>query len=280
MPRHPGLVGLPSRSITHDEVETFWRDGVVVLRGILSAEWIRSMVEPVERVLRRGEAVDLGPISDSPDPSAPTFAAGVDHWRHSEAFSDFAIRSPLVPVVATLLRSERLWLWEDSVVVKEPGSPYPTRFHTDRGYLPLDGDRLATVWVPIDPTTSDSGMVQWVRGSHLEIAEYRPHLYVNDEPLPDTEGDLVPDVLGDPALRSRLITFDLEPGDVTVHHARTLHGAPANTSQFRRRAVAVRYGGDDVRYRRRPGLVDRHHARHLRDGDALGTPDCPKVWPR
>ncbi len=29
----------------------------------------------------------------------------------------------------------------------------------------------------------------------------------------------------------QIVTFDTEPGDVTIHHARTIHGAGPNTSQ-------------------------------------------------
>ena len=63
---------------------------------------------------------------------------------------------------------------------------------------------------------------------------------------------------------------------MAVHHARTLHGAFPNASSRRRRAVSVRYCGDDARYELRPGAPRKpHHAR-----DPLGDPDCPRVWPR
>ena len=275
-----GLAAEPLRPITDDEVETFWRDGVVALRGVLSTDWIEALAEPVERTLRGGDAVDMGQLSDLDDPAAPAFAAGVDHWRHDGTFHAFSLTSPLGPIVARLLRSEHVWLWEDSVLVKEPGSPFPTRFHTDGGYFHLTGDQIATTWVPLDPTSSTSGMVQWVRGSHRDTADYRPNLFVTDEPIPGTDGDVVPDVLGTPELAARLISFDLEPGDMTVHHARTIHGAPANTSDLRRRAVSVRYCGDDARYLRRAGLPGRRGLDEVSDGDPVGPPWCPPVWPR
>lgn len=270
----------PLRAITEDEIETFWRDGVVVLRGVLPRGWITALEAPLESTLRSGDAVDMGQLSSEPDPDAPAFAAGVDHWRHDDTFRAFAIDSPLGPIVATLLRSDRLWLWEDSVLVKEPGSPFATRFHTDAGYFHLTGDQIATTWVPLDPVGPDSGMVQWVRGSHLDEAEYRPNLFVTDEPIPGTDGEVVPDVAASPELSARLISFELEPGDMTVHHARTIHGAPANTSTVRRRAVSVRYCGDDARYLHRAGLPGRPGLDEVRDGDPVGGPWCPSVWPR
>ena len=53
-----------------------------------------------------------------------------------------------------------------------------------------------------------------------------------------------------------IIWFDLEPGDCTVHHALTVHGAPGNASQsMRRRAYVTRWTGDDVIYNPRPNLM-------------------------
>lgn len=72
----------------------------------------------------------------------------------------------------------------------------------------------------------------------------------------------------------------VEPGDLTVHHARTLQGAPPNRSDRRRRAVSVRYCGDDVRYLHRPGLPGRAGLDQVADGDPVGEPWCPRVWPR
>ena len=78
-----------------------------------------------------------------------------------------------------------------------------------------------------------------------------------------------------------IVWFDLEPGDCTVHHALTVHGAPGNASNsFRRRAYVTRWTGDDVTYNPRPNLM-----KILRDpGIAAGDPlDCdlfPVIWNR
>ena len=51
------------------------------------------------------------------------------------------------------------------------------------------------------------------------------------------------------------MSWDLEPGDIYLFHAMTVHGAGGNTlSNRRRRGYTVRYIGDDVVYDVRPGL--------------------------
>jgi len=270
----------PIRPVTAEEIEAFWRDGVVVLRGILPLSWLEALEEPLERTLGNGEAVDMGPMDATAAPDAPSFKGGIDHWRHDATFEAFATASPLAEIAAALLRSENVWLWEDSVLVKEAGSPFETKFHTDAGYFHVAGDQLCTMWVPLDAATPDSGMVRWVSGSHRDGVEYRPNLFVIDEPIPGTKGEVVPDVLATPDLAERLVSFEVKPGDITVHHSRTLHGSPANTATVRRRAISVRYCGDDARYLHKPGLPSRPGLNEVADGDELAEPWCPKVWPR
>jgi hypothetical protein len=267
------------RPVTPEQIQQFRDDGVVILRGILSIDWLDSLAEPIERVITGGGVVDLGSMVDGPA-SAPAFQAGVDHWRTDAAFAAFALLSPLPAIVAQLLGSSHVALWEDSVLVKEPGSPHPTRFHTDASYFNCVGDQICTVWVPFDATDSRNGALQWVRASHKTAEEYRPNLFVTDAPIDGTRGAVVPDVANDPELAARVITWELEPGDITVHHARTLHGAPANRSHQRRRAVSVRYCGDDATFTTKPGIPRKAEMAEAPDGARVGPPWCPTAWPR
>ena len=266
--------------MTPAEVEALWQDGAVHLPGVLPLEWVAALVDPVERTVTTGEAADLAVLASEGGEPTGAFAAGVDHWRTDEVFAAFATASPLGAIAAAVLRSPSVVLWEDSVLVKEPGTRLETRFHTDASYFHVTGDQVCTIWVPLDVATPESGALHFVRGSHRGHVDYRPNLFVTDEPIPGTRGGVVPDVLADPELAARLITFDVVPGDVTVHHYRTLHGAPPNRTDQRRRAVSVRYCGADARYLRKPGLPTRRGLDEVADGDRLGPPWCPQVWPR
>lgn len=276
-----------------DEVATFARDGVVILPAILDPALVAAMDAPVERALSSRTMADLGALAgatsaperaegeaaSSATPPVGTFSGGIDHWRSDDDFRRFACASPLPAIAAALLGSERVWLYEDSVLVKEPGTPFRTEFHTDAGYFHVRGDQACTFWVPLDPASPETGSVEYVTGSHRWQREFRPNLFTIADPIPGTEGETVPDVLGDPALARRLVGFSVEPGDVVVHHYRTLHGAPGNASATtRRRAISVRYCGDDIRYHLRPGAPRKPHHAAVAEGDPLGGPDCPQVW--
>lgn len=48
-----------------------------------------------------------------------------------------------------------------------------------------------------------------------------------------------------------VVYFEAKPGDVIIHHLRTIHGAAGNvSSKSHLRAASIRYIGDDVTYRK------------------------------
>jgi ectoine hydroxylase-related dioxygenase (phytanoyl-CoA dioxygenase family) len=282
----------PLRPVTDDEVETFRRDGVVCLRGVMPAEWIARMGDAVETALTSAATTDLSAMGEAlaaagasltvdPSVSAPggprgQFRAGTDHWVEQPEFLAFAAESPLPGIVARLLGSDQVWLYEDSVLVKEPGTAERTAFHQDLAYFHVDGEQVCTVWVPLDAVDPGNGAVEYVRGSHRDRRSFRPNFFVTTEAMPGTDGEIVPDRSGDPDL----VGFATVPGDVVVHHARTIHGAHANRSaDRRRRAISVRYAGDDTVFRRKPGALTKPHHADLVEGAALTEPACPRVWP-
>jgi ectoine hydroxylase-related dioxygenase (phytanoyl-CoA dioxygenase family) len=270
------------RDVTDEEVAAFWRDGVVCLRGILPQTCLDRLEVGVERYLNSETrfslsdmGVELGVASRKPKAH---FIGGQDQWKIDEDCKYFACDSPLPAIAARLMKATRLNLYEDSILVKEPGALEKTVFHQDLAYFHVDGLQVCTTWTPIDPVTRDTGALQFIRGSHLWKKSYRPNYFVTLMPLPDTEGEDVPDFHAD-RRDAEILCYDLNPGDLTVHHALTLHGADGNSSNtMRRRAMSVRYCGDDARYRLRRGAPRKPHHELVQTGDPLDHPDCPRVW--
>ena len=178
--------------------------------------------------------------------------------------------------MAQVLRSESLWLYEDSVLVKEPNTAEETAFHKDLSYFHVSGEQVCTVWVPLDFASPDTGAIRFVKGSHNDRSAYRPNWFVSDDPLPNTEGKRVPSVAPED-----VVAPTLSVGDISIHHARTLHGASANRSLNQsRRASSIRYCGDDARYHLRRGAPLKPHHEIVTEGDILTHEYCPKVWPK
>jgi len=254
------------------------------------------MAKPIEDALVGSTMADLSEMADALEAGSGAarlvdesvvasgvprghFKGGTDHWLIQPEFRDFALRSPLPEIVATLLRSDEVRLYEDSVLVKEPGTQEKTSYHQDMAYFHLDGDLICTTWVPLDVVTAEVGAVRFVVGSHLDATKYRPNMFVSEMSIPGTEGQEVPDydtMIGE----ARIVSFDTVPGDLTVHHARTIHAASGNRSRTkRRRAISVRYTGDGTRFKTTPGSPTKAHHGSLADGDLLSDDCCPLAWP-
>jgi ectoine hydroxylase-related dioxygenase (phytanoyl-CoA dioxygenase family) len=259
----PDAPDAPDQSTLTRAAEQFWRDGACVVRDVVDSPTLDAMRAAVDRLAGTDDLADLSAIAG--DSSTARFRGGVDHWRTDATFAAFSTTGAMPAVAAAVLGAVHLWLYEDSVLVKDPGSPVSTRWHTDDGYFHVEGRQMATVWLALDPSPRRAGALRFIRGSHLDEHRYRPTLFVTDDPIPGTEGDLPPQVdFDDP----NVFGFDLEPGDLTIHHARTLHAAGGNAGSTPRRALSVRYCGDDTIVRVKPGAPGKPGF----EGVAPGTP--------
>jgi len=284
-----------TRAITAEEIDTFWRNGVVCLRGIIPLEWVELVRESMEEMLRSPQRFDLTEYGAAvgkangrtPNPPAGHGAGGsepghfyssIDTWLEYEGFRRYACESPLPGIVGALLKSRKINLYEDSALVKEPGTVEKTFFHQDLPYFHVDGEQVCTSWLPVDPVTQTNGGLQFIKGSHRWKAQYRPNYFVNEIPMEGTDGEPVPDFHADRRNRE-IIFFDMQPGDLSVHHGRTIHGAAANSSlSMRRRALSVRYCGDDARYKIKRNMPQKPHHKTVVEGTVVDHERCPVVW--
>lgn len=250
--------------LASDAASRFWADGFCVLRRSVPPLTIAAARTAVDR-LASTELADLSSLVG--DDGSARFQAGVDHWRTHSEFRTLATEGALPALAAAVLRTERLWLYEDSVLVKDPGAEVSTRWHTDDGYFHVEGRQLATMWVPLDPAPMSAGSLRFIPRSHTADRRYRPTLFVTDDPLPGSEGEPPPDHTID---HPTSIGYDLELGDLTIHHARTLHAASGNSTAFERRALSIRYCGEDAVVRVKRGAPGKPGFDRVEPGTPLG----------
>jgi len=71
----------------------------------------------------------------------------------------------------------------------------------------------------------------------------------------------------------------MEVGDIVAFHYLTLHGAPGNLTKNRRRVVALRFTGDDIRItKRRPWVVSPPIYGGKEHGEELDSTTFPVVY--
>jgi len=122
--------------------------------------------------------------------------------------------------------------------------------------------------------------VEYVKGSHTWGRDFRPQRFDGTALYQGDDSEAVPDV---EALREDwpVVGFAMQPGDAVAFDFRTLHGAPANATANRRRAISFRWVGDDARFARRKGRTSPPFPDlTFEDGAPFAGAAFPVGWPK
>jgi len=266
----------PYRAITEEEISTYREDGIVFLKGFFSTEWIEKLREETE--------VDLaspGPLHQelTPKGNQGRFFFDTFLWTFNDGFKDFVMNSPAAEIAGSMMESNKINVFFDQLLVKEPGTSDKTPWHHDITYWPVEGEQICTLWLALDHVDAANGAVEYVKGSHKWGKNYNPPAFAGDDryklalpPVPDID-----------ALRAQLsiAQFEFEPGDCTVHHGKMVHGAPGNArAGTRRRAYVTRWAGDSVTYAPHPKKQRMMWDPNIAVGGPLDSDIRPVVWQR
>ncbi len=236
-------------------IEAFKRDGAVLIKGLY-----KDQVETLKAGIERNMQAP-GPFASNnyKEGHRGLFFDDYCNWDRFEEFQQVVHAPQTANVAAQLMDSERVQMFHDHVLVKEPGTTLPTPWHQDSPYYFVEGQQTVSFWCPVDPV--DTATLRFVAGSHLWEKPVLPTRWASEEdfyadediyrPVPD------PDAEGMPVLE-----WTMEPGDAVAFDYRTLHGARANDSDQRRRAFSVRLLGDDARYVTRAGRTSPPYPGH------------------
>ena len=259
--------------ITEQQIEDFQRDGVVMVPGAL-ADWVD--------VMRAGIARNMAEPSQYASENAVTEGRFFDdyvNWQRIPEFERVVRESPAAELAARAMRSRTVQFFHDHVLVKEPGTPKPTPWHQDGPYYFVEGSQTVSFWVPLDPVREAS--LRFIAGSHLWDKPVRPVSWADDSDFYEGERDFipVPDPDDDPGDMT-VLEWPMEPGDAVLFDFRAVHGARGNLSTERRRALSLRFLGDDARYIERPGRTSPPFPGHdMQPGQRLREDWFPVVWP-
>lgn len=258
-------------------IAQFDADGVACLRGLIDQRWLEIVGQAIE-----DDMATPGPhFHGYAVAGEGSFHGNLRVWEHHGGFRAYCFDSPLPDVARTLLRSDRINLFYDQLFVKDAGTDSPTRWHNDQPYWPVRGDQVMSFWLALDPTDLANGGLEFVAGSHRWERWFQPEPFGPTEVTGGYERNPEYEAMVDIEAereRLRILSWDLEPGDVLAFHALTVHGAPPNRDPHRRRrGYTVRYTGEDARYYEGSGLSEPLLADYLTKGDRIGGPQFPQV---
>ena len=263
--------------VPETEIERFQKDGVAILRGAF-ADWVET--------LRRG--VDFNIENPGPDGRFYTgddgdgrFMTDYCNWQRIPEYKDFIENSPVAEIGAALMRTARVQLFHEHVLVKEAAADVPTPWHHDLPYYSVTVQRSVSLWLPLDPVPRERTL-EFIAGSHSKGELFQPQRF-NGNPINDGDGlNALPDIEADRDAFP-IVGWAMQPGDAVAFDFRTLHGAPANRSKTEtRRAFSVRLVGEGACWRREEGITTSPPFPDvsLQHGQPLAGPQFPVLLDR
>jgi len=227
----------PHNPMTPEHIDQYWRDGYTVVKNVFAPHEIEQLKtacdrwkftgELLGRTWRKQNTVIWVNEGDQTGPTVrgmqwPSYHDPVmDHYRTDPRL--LMILEPLIGVNIKQIINQLHW--------KKPGSRVSWPLHRDvRSRQPVEDFRdLFPSWVQtgiaIDPHRAENGAMKVVPGSHMDY-EHDPHnrsLYN------------VPEYEQDPRIKDMV----LNPGDVALWSAYTVHGGGYNTTEFMDRRLYI-----------------------------------------
>ena len=148
---------------------------------------------------------------------------------------DIGLHPAILDVVEGVLGPD-IMLYSTEFFIKEPHTSYVVSMHQDLTYWGMgEIDGLVTAWLALSDVTTQTGCMDFVKGSHKN--PILPHEDTFDENNLLSRGQ---EIAVEVAAEDKT-SVELAPGQLSLHHGLTIHGSGPNAGDDRRIGVAIRY---------------------------------------
>jgi ectoine hydroxylase-related dioxygenase (phytanoyl-CoA dioxygenase family) len=178
-------------------------------------------------------------------------------------FMAAARHPPILDMIEQVLGPD-IVLWITRILCKPAVKGREVPWHQDGEYWPMRPLATCSVWVAIDPVSTSNGCMRFIPGSHKKQELYRHHVTERENLVLNLELDQ------DQFDESQAVNVELQPGQLSLHDVRLIHGSLANNSGQRRAALIMRYMPATSYY-------DRSLVKQRRENSPFNIADQP-LW--
>ncbi len=123
-------------------------------------------------------------------------------------------------------------LWGSVLFIKEPQTSHFVSWHQDATYMGITPHNYVTSWVALTASNRETGCMSMIPGSHQNSIQPHQETFHQDNIL--TRGQEIQNID-----ESTAVDLILKPGQMSLHHAKVIHGSQPNRSQQRRIGFAM-----------------------------------------
>ena len=151
---------MPHQFVHQSDIERFQKDGVVLIKGLF-ADHVDDLRKGIETNMSQPGPYAAENLKEG---EKGRFFDDYCNWDRIPEFENTIRNSAVAEVAAALMKSNRVQLFHDHVLVKEPGTSKPTPWHQDGPYYFVEGQQTISFWSPLDAVTTAT--LRCVAGSH------------------------------------------------------------------------------------------------------------------
>ena len=260
--------------LDYKKINLYKSEGVVVLYNVINDDWLKKLQIGVQKNFSDPSIYKCiyEKINDK-----ELFYDDYCNWKRILEYKDFLFNSGIANIASQLMNSKKVNLFHEHVLIKESGSKKQTPWHQDQSYYCVDGRQNVSFWIPLDEILKDA-CPEFIRSSHKWTQKFLPTKFRGEsyEHI-DREFEKIPDIDSN-RKKYNIASYALNPGDIIAFNFATVHGAPGNKSDNRRRAFSARFTGDDARYIKRKGEMSPPFPEvKLKNGDKLDCDSFPSI---
>ncbi len=233
--------------LTQNQIDAFWRDGVLTVENAVSPDQLAAMREEFEGWIEESRAHqnDYGETMDgrarfSVEPGHSAKTPALRRVQSPEEVSDVFLNTmrtaQTVDMVADLI-GPNLRFHHGKVNSKQPGAATEIKFHQDFSFQPMTNDDLITALLFVDDVTLENGPLEVVPGTH------KGPLYSHWHNGRFT-GAVSDDVLN--THKDNIVHCAGKAGSVCLMHSSLLHGSAPNLSDQPRTLYIATYYAEDA----------------------------------
>jgi len=180
-------------------------------------------------------------LLDNLESSQRPEAMDVPHFTHPELF-EWLFADEVLDLVEPILGPD-IVLWSSHFICKPKGDGRRVPWHEDSAYWKgqLDPMRVCTVWLAIDPSTTENGCMYVIPRSH-------DNGYSDYDPVDAVKNVFSTEITPSQRKDQLALPIELAPNQASLHDGKLQHGSPPNTSDKRRCGYTMRYMPSSVRF--------------------------------
>jgi hypothetical protein len=255
--------------LTEDQCLTFRRDGFIKLPGVLSPGAVARLRQELLRLLCKTFDVSLDGGSND------RFLSLEMMWLENALIRSYVLSPRIGKISADLLGVERVRLYHDNALSKEPGCGR-TPWHYDDHHFPLATNDVVTAWIPAQPIPVAMGPLAFAKP--LRVFELVKDIEFN-------KFDTSYDKQVAEAFEANDVAVEDGPfavGEVSFHHNLSFHTAAGNRTTQSRIVLASTFYADGARVLEQPTMVSGDWQKFIPGvgpGDIAASELNPVCWP-